>query len=238
MQDLALQSGRIWTSPTGVTGLGGVGQEVGMGELSLQNPHSQQATLTLGLYQLDQSVALGDARIYARVKYGIGAANQTVLLDWSTGNSITLPCGKLTVTAVQTDEQGAPAIKLPLGYATNLTRVFNSGVVLTASLAAGPRSSLGYPTLTQTVGLAPIGPITFRSPLRVKRVQVGDSKGQAVTDLVAIVSGALGFNKFDLANAADSAIRTHGVVVQGGADVTLSSAVGDLGINLCWLLDG
>lgn len=233
-----VQEGVSWTSRGAMNGLGGVGAQVGMGELRLKDPTAQQATLTLGLQPINTNVALGDGRIYAKVVYGIGVANQTVFLDWSQGNSITLPVGKVTLTALQADEKGAPWLPMPAGYVQNPASLFNTGVILTATLARGPRSSLGFPTLTQTVSMAPIGPITWHAPARVKRVLVGEARGQAGSDVTAQVSGALGFNLFQLSNAADSAIRTEGVIVQSGADVTLASPGGVFGVTLCWLLDG
>jgi hypothetical protein len=69
-------------------------------------------------------------------------------------------------------------------------------------------------------------------------VIIGDHRGQAGSDLTVTIAGTNSFNFFDLANAADSMIRTEGVVLQGGtSDVTLNSA-GVFGVPVTWVLDG
>lgn len=235
-----LQSGQIWSSPAGTVGLGGVGREVNLGELGLDDPTAQQACLTLGLQNQTPGLTLGRGRIYAVVRYGIGAACQTVILDWATSNTIELPVGKVNVTAIQVDAKGNPALPMPAGYENpNNAETIDVPIILTASLSKGPRSSLGMPTLSQTINLAANTTVPWSVPRRAKRVMVGDIRGQAASDVSAFVIGALAANAYILANAADSAIRTEGVQIQGGADnVQLNSTNGWNGITLVWFLDG
>lgn len=234
-----VMSGVTWSSAAGVAGLGGMGQQVGVGELELEDNSAQEATLTLGIRNLNPALAFGDGRLYAQIVFGIGSATETMLLDWTATTTITLPVGKVYVTAIQVDAYGHPAATDLAGFAPNPLQSINVPIALTASLAAGQRSSGGMPTLSQTVNLPPIGPIPFRPPQRAKRVLVGDHRGQVASDLEVIVSGSASANRFQLANAADSIIRSEGVVIPGGDDIiTLVSAGGVNLVPICWLLDG
>jgi hypothetical protein len=233
-------SGRTWSSPAGTNGVGGLGAMVALGELELEDPSAQLATLTLGIRNLNPALAFGDGRLYARIDFGIGSANETALLDWTSTTTITIPAGKVTVTAIQVDAYGHPAATDLIGLAPNPAQTINVPIALTASLAVGPRSSTGMPTLTQTIGqLFPAAPVVMRPPQRTKRVLVGDVRGQAGSDLQVTVGGSASQNVFQLGNAADSIIRTEGVVLPGGDDiVALVSAAGVLQVPVCWLLDG
>lgn len=234
-----VMSGLTWSSPAGVAGLGGMGVVVGVGELELEDTSAQEATLTLGIKNLNPALAFGDGRLYAQIVFGIGSASETVLVDWTATTTITLPVGKVNVTAIQVDAYGHPAATDLAGFAPNPAQTINVPIALTASLAAGQRSSGGMPTLSQTVSLPALGPIPFRPPQRAKRILVGDVRGQAGSDLQVMVSGSASFNMFQLGNAADSIIRTEGVVIPGGDDIiSLTSAAGVLGVPICWLLDG
>lgn len=235
-----LNSGQIWSSTQGVAGLGGFGFQQSLGELGLDDPSVQEATLTLGIRNLNPGLAFGDGRIYAQLTFGIGAANEVMLVDWTATTTISLPVGKVNVTAIQTDAFGHPAITDLNGFAPVPAQTINVPITLTASLAAGPRSSPAMPTLTQTIGIPPGGgPVILRPPQRAKRVLVGDHRGQVASDLQVTIGGSLSFNFFQLANPADSIIRTEGVIIPGGDDVVaLTSAAGVLGVPVCWLLDG
>lgn len=234
-----LVSGQIWSSPAGANGLGGVGRQVALGELELADTTVQQAVLTLGLVNRSPGTTLGRGRIYAIVQYGIGSANQTVILDWSQTQSISLPVGKVNVTAMEVDAKGAPLLPMPAGYVVNLAEAIDVPVILTSELAAGDRSSVHAPTLTQTINLGVNITVPWQVPARAKRVLVGDIRGQAASDVTAFVVGSLSGNGFVLANAADSAIRTDGVILPGLTDnVQLNSTGGFNGIVLCWMLDG
>ncbi len=235
-----LQSGQIWSSPNGTVGLGGIGAQQTLGELALEDQSVQVATLTLGVRSLNPGVAFGDGRIYALLTFGIGTANEIALVDWTATTTISLPVGRVNVTAIQTDAFGHPAVVDLNGFAPNPAQVINVPVTLTASLAAGSRSSQGFPTLSQTVNVAAGGgPTILRPPQRAKRVLVGDNRGQVASDLQVTIGGAFSINFFQLANPADSIIRTEGVIIPGGADVVaLTSAAGVFGVPVCWLLDG
>lgn len=234
-----LVSGQIWSTPIGQVGLGGVGREVALGELELNDPTVQQAVLTLGLQNLDPGTQLGTGRIYARIQYGIGSANQTVLIDWAQTQSIALPVGKANVTAIQVDAQGLPALFPGTGTVINPLETIDHRIILTTSLAAGERSSVQAPTLTQTINLAAGVAQQYSVPARGKRVLVGDARGQAASDLLVFLIGSFSTNGFALANAADSAIRTDGVVLPGLTDnIQITSPGGWNGAVICWLLDG
>lgn len=234
-----LASGQIWSTPIGMVGLGGVGNQVSLGQFELPSTVAQQATLTLGLTNLAPGFALGTGRIYAIIKYGVGTANQTVILDWAQGTSIALPCGKITVDAMEVDAKGAPIMPMPAGYVVNPAENIAVRVILTASLSVGDRSSLAAPTLTQTINLAAGVTVPWQVPARGKRVLVGDPRGLLATDVQAFIVGSLSMNTFVLANAGDSAIRTDGVILPGFTDnVQLLSPGGFNGIVLSWLLDG
>lgn len=246
-------SGITWSSPAGVFGLGGVGREVNIGELLVQPEETrtmrgpettasipQVATITLGIRNTNPAVFLSaGGRIYARITYGVGNSNEEVLIDWTEQQSITLPAGKFTITACQADALGLPFVNNNFGFILNPAEVFNAGVILNASCVAGVRSSSTFATLTQTVAVPPGAVSVFvRPPQRAKRVIIGDHRGQAGSDLTVTIAGTNSFNFFDLANAADSMIRTEGVVLQGGtSDVTLNSA-GVFGVPVTWVLDG
>ncbi len=235
-----LQSGQIWSSPAGTLGLGGIGAQQGLGELALEDPAVQQATLTLGIRSLNPGVAFGDGRIYAQLTFGIGAANEVALVDWTATTTVSLPVGKVNVVAIQTDAFGHPAVVDLNGFAVNPVQTINTPITLTASLAAVPRSSQAMPTLTQTVNVqAGGGPVIMRPPQRAKRVLIGDPRGQVLSDLQVTIGGSNALNFFQLVNPADSIIRTEGVIIPGGADVVaLTSVAGVFGVPVCWLLDG
>lgn len=233
-----VQSGQIWSTPAGGVALGGVGREVAMGELGLQNPAEQQAVLSLGLQQPNQGVNFGTGRIFARVVYGIGCASQSVVVDWGKATSISLPVGHVTLTAIQTDAAGSPALPLPTGYVQNPGETLITPVILTASLAAGDRSSLHAPTVSQNFDFAAGALVGLIPPQRAKGLIVGDPRGQALSDIrVDVVSGN-SVNRFFLANANDSAIRTTGIELGTAYRVIVSSPGGVNNVFFTWLLDG
>ena len=236
-----IQSGQIWSTPVGALGLGGIGSEVNLGELALNDSSGtqveQEAVLTLGL-QRPLDVNWGGGRIYAKVLFGIGTANQTVYLDWFSGNSIELPVGKCTVTAVQTDMQGAPVMPLPAGYALRPGDTVDTRVILTASLAAGERASIAAPTLSQTFDFAAGILTVIRVPPRAKHVVIGDPRGQVASDLRVEILGSNGINRFFLVNPADSPIRTTGVVLGQADNLQILSPAGIASIPITWLLEG
>lgn len=230
--------GSIWSS-TASGGLGGYGKRVNVGELKLADQHAQQATLTLGLANLNTSKPMGPGRVYAIVTYGIGASNQTVILDWSQGTSICLPVGVLNVGAIEVNFTGAPALEMPVGFAPPSFHPIVAQFSLTASLSAGPRCSLGMPTLTQSFSLEAGDSFDWPVPTRAKRVLVGERRTVTTTDLLVSVNGPQCINAYDLADPSDSFVRTNGVSLPGLSDsVTISSASGAKFITLCWFLDG
>lgn len=234
-----VMSGQIWSTPAGAANaLGGVGNVVAMGELELADPTVQQATLTLGLQQPNAGTNFGTGRIMAQISYGIGSANQTLIVDWGKATSVALPVGRTTITAIQTDSQGAPALTLPAGYAIQPGDTLITPVILTASLAAGDRSSVHAPTVTQNFSFAAGALVGLIPPTRAKALIVGDPRGQALSDIrVDVVSGN-SVNRFFLANANDSAIRTTGIVLGTAYRVIVSSPGGVNNVYFCWLLDG
>jgi hypothetical protein len=235
-----LKSGLTWSPPVaGVLGVGGYGAEVNVGELSLSDPTPQLSTLSLSMTSLNPNVAFGDGRLYAKITFGIGAATETILVDWIQGQTIVLPAGKVNIVAVQADAFGHPFILDSNGYAPNLAQTINVPLRLTASLAYGIRPGIFPPTLTQTAGqLFPAAPALYIPPARAKRVLVGDVRGQALSDLQVDLQGAASFNILNLGNAADSVVRTEGVVIPGNDQMQLTSAAGVIGVVICWLLDG
>lgn len=239
------QSGQIWSSPLGLNGIGGaVGTEANLGELALEDQSAQMSTLTLGLRSTRSNFLLTTGRVYAVVTYGVGTSNNTVILDWSTCNTISLPTGKATITAMQVDAKGSPALPLPtttgiIPYVTDGSQLIGVPLILTAQLAAYERSSQGWPTVTQVIDLAePNAQVRLVVPVRTKAVIVGDSRGQAGSDITVNIQGNTGTTMYDLANAADSAIRTTGVLVGGASSILLRSVGGHLGVPVIWLLDG
>lgn len=214
-----------------ILGLGGAGRTVGMGELSLPDIGcGQMATLTLNLRSLDNNqLDIGPGNIRARVKYGIGAiGSDEVELDWGFGTSITLPVGRCTITAIEVGD----------ATGTNMPRQ----IMLTAQLAQGPRSSLGWPTLTDAFLLAAGVPHTIVPPARARRLLVTDYRGIAGSDItvdVTMLNGAI--NRFNLATAADSIIRTEGVFLPATTTLVAITSVAGTAANhiaACFLLDG
>lgn len=228
--------GLTWTAPviTGqapILGLGGSGRTVGMGELSLPDIGcGQMATLTLNMRSLDNNqLDMGPGNIRARVKYGVGAiGHDEVELDWGFGSSITLPVGRCTLTAIEIGD--STGINMP------------RRIMLTAQLAKGPRSSLGWPTLTESFVLAAGVAHTMVPPARARRLLVTDYRGIAGSDItvrITMLNGAV--NLFALATAADSPIRTEGVMLPATTTlVSVTSAAGTAANHIAavFLLDG
>lgn len=229
--------GKMWTAPViagqaPIVGLGGAGSIVSLGELSLPNIDCpQMATLTLNMRSQDnQALVIGPGAVRARVDYSVGAIpSDRVELDWGFETSIVLPCGRCTISAIEVgDATGAG----------NMPR----RMMLTAQLAAGPRSSLGWPTLTESFFLAAGVPNVLIPPARARRLLVTDYRGIAGTDLIVditMLNGAI--NRFVLATAADSAIRTDGVFLPATTYEVRVTSAGGTGVNhiaACFLLDG
>lgn len=233
-----VMTGQIWSSLAGTNALGGIGREVAMGELELEDTTAQQAVLTLGMQQSDPTGTFGAGRILARIKYGIGSASQTMIIDWALKNAIELPAGKVTITAIQTDAQGWPAIPLPGGLAPRPADGIFTPVILTTSLAAGDRASVHSPTLTLAYGLPPAGAIGFQCPAGAKGIIVTDPRGQVLSDIQVDVFASRAVNRFFLVNPADSAIRTTGVTLGDAALVELLSPGGIDHVGIVWLLEG
>jgi len=233
-----VMTGQIWSSPAGTNALGGIGREVAMGELELEDSTAQQAVLTLGMQQTDPTGTFGAGRILARLKYGIGSASQTIVIDWALKNAIELPAGKVTITAIQTDAQGWPAIPLPGGLAPRPADGIFTPVILTSSLAAGDRGSVYAPTLTLSYGLPPAGTIGFQCPAGSKGILVTDPRGQALSDIQVDIFASRGVNRLFLVNPADSAIRTTGVILGDASVVELLSPGGIDHVGIVWLLEG
>jgi hypothetical protein len=234
-----LKSGLTWSSPQGTVGLGGFGRQATIGELSLPDPLPQISTLTLTMKSLNPNIAFGDGRLYAQLTFGIGAATETIFVDWTQTQTIALPAGKVNVTAVQADAFGHPFLLDSNGFTPDPTQTIQIPIQLTASLASGIRPGIFPPILTQTAGrLFPADVHLYVPPPRAKRVLVGDVRGQALSDLQVQLGGSASFNIFNLGNAADSMIRTEGVIIPGNDAMQLSSAAGVIGVVICWLLDG
>jgi hypothetical protein len=202
-----------------------------MGELSLPDIGcAQMGTLTLNMRSLDNNqLDIGPGNIRARVKYGVGAiGHDEVELDWGFGSSITLPCGRCTLTAVEVGD----------ATGSNLPR----RIMLTAQLAKGPRSSLGFPTLTNSFRLVAGVGVNIVPPARARRLLVTDYRGIAGSDVqVRLTMLNAAVNLFALATAADSVIRTEGVFLPATTTmVNILSPAGTAGnhIAACFLLDG
>jgi hypothetical protein len=229
--------GLTWSAPVianqaPIVGLGGAGRVVGMGELSLPDISCpQMATLTLNMRNQDNpQTDIGPGNIRARVKYGVGAIpHDEIELDWGFETSIVLPCGRCTIYAYEVGDSTGAA---------NMPR----RILLTAQLAAGPRSSLGWPTLTESFVLAAAVPNVLVPPARARRLLVTDYRGIAGSDVtvrITMLNGAV--NLFSLATAADSAIRTDGVFLPATTttvSVTSAAGTGANHIAACFLLDG
>lgn len=223
--------GFSWSTPTTnppTGGLGGVGRQVGMGELSLPELEKpQMATLLLGMRNLENR-AFGNGTIRALIKYGIGAIpHEELWVDWSWGTSIEIPAGQCSVTAAE------------FGIVSGSSKNIQVRILLTAMLVAGPRSSLGWPTFTEQFHLTIASPELMQPPARAKRLLVGD-KGVANSKVIVTVR-ALGIDTtYDLGNAADSAIRTDGIVLPGATTLITFATTALLGSDIfaCFLLDG
>jgi len=212
-------------------GLGGIGRQANMGELSLPNyQYPSMSTLLLQMRNLyNPGIDIGPGNIRALAKYAVGAVpNDEVMLDWTFGTSISIPAGKVTVTAVEYGVgSGNRNIAVP--------------IFLSAQLVPGPRFSTAAPTLTFAFTLAATVAESMAPPARARRLLVGDRRGQAASDVIVTVTALNARNTYNLGNAADSAIRTEGVVLPGATTmVSFVSAAGtgnDL-ITVCFLLDG
>lgn len=231
--------GRAWSyllvpGQAAINGLGGVGRRISLGDLTLPgSPTSgQMATLVLNVYDIyGREVNLGPGNIRAHVSYGVGAIGKDeVRLDWGPGTSIQLPAGHCNVDAVE------------IGTSSGIANI-SGPIRLSAQLVPGPRMSLGWPTYTDVFALEAQSVVHLViPPRRAKRLWVGDYRGQAGSDL-NVTLHMLGNSTalYQLANAADSAIRTDGIVLPGTTTrIDFASAAGTAGnlITACFLLDG
>jgi hypothetical protein len=212
-------------------GLGGIGRQANMGELTLPDyQFPAMSTLLLQMRNLyNPGINIGPGNIRAIAKYAVGAVpNDEVMLDWTFGTSISLPAGKVTLTAVEYGVgSGNRNIAVPL--------------FLSAQLVPGPRFSTAAPTLTFAFVLTATVAESMAPPARAKRLLVGDRRGQAASDVIVTIEALNARNTYNLGNAADSAIRTEGVILPGATTmISFVSATGtgnDL-ITVCFLLDG
>jgi hypothetical protein len=229
--------GCTWTAPliagqTPITGLGGTGRVVAMGDLSLPNLEAaQMCTLLLGMRSLDNPDRdLGPSNIRGRVQYGVGAIGQEeVRLDWGFETSITLPAGHVHVEAYEHgDASGAHGIPVR--------------IMLTAMLVKGCRQSQAWPTYTESFFLVDNVPEFIVPPPRARRLIVSDYRGQAGSDITVITRALNGAeNFFNLANAADSAIRTTGIVLSNTTtmvEIESAAGTGIEHVTATFLLDG
>jgi hypothetical protein len=231
-----LENGSNWSSPKGIAGLGGFGREISIGEYNLHEiPYPVVATLILAKRTLEELPAVPgqDGCIAARIVYGIGTASDEILVDWNFGSSITMPAGTGHVNVYA--QQRSPWLDGTNG------EMFQR-VHLAAMLAAGSRSSLGAPTLSQITFikpfLLPADVVIVPVPNRAKRLQVNSSKG-ATSDVQVNLNTGLAVAKFTLAG--DPELRWQGVIIPGATrQVSLTSNVGEtvLPVTLNWILDG
>jgi hypothetical protein len=214
-----------------IYGLGGAGRVANLGELILpEYAFPSMSTVLLGLRNLDNSDRdIGPGNIRALIKYAVGAVpNDEVLLDWGYETSISVPAGKVALTAI---EYGTGS-----GF-----RNISSRIMLTAQLVPGPRFSTAAPTLTFSFDLGDNIAEFLVPPARAKRLLVGDWRGIAGTNLQVTVRALDSDNLYDLSNPADSAIRTEGVILPSSTTRIQFLSLGGTNnhlITVCFLLDG
>jgi len=228
--------GLTWVAPNipgqvKPNGLGAIGRQANMGELTLPDyQFPSMSTLLLQMRNLhNPGIDIGPGNIRALAKYAVGAVpNDEVLLDWSFGTSISIPAGKVTLTAIEYGVgSGNHNMSVP--------------IFLSAQLVPGPRYSTAAPTLTYSFQLDAGVPELMPPPARAKRLLVGDVRGQAGSDLVVEIRALNARTMYNLGNAADSAIRTEGVVLPGATTMISITSAGGTGNDLvyaCFLLDG
>lgn len=214
--------GSSWRTPDPIaTNVGLNGQaEVTVGEYTLATVLPEMVTIKLGLQNLNPNLPLGGGQLQARITFGVGTANQTVLADWADGTTLHLPAGKITVQAITT--------AIPL-----MTPIY-----LTAQIARGDRSSPWSATLTYVVNVG-VAAVIIPIPRAAKAVMVGSQKGITSDVKVSIFGHGATWNFFSLNQPADSLIRTSGVRLYGSADnVQLTSAGGEVQVIVCFILEG
>ena len=228
--------GLSWVAPNipgqaKLLGLGGIGRQANMGELTLPNyQYPAMSTCLLQMRNLhNPGIDIGPGNIRAILKYAVGAVpNDEVMLDWSWGTAISIPAGKVTLTAVEYGVgSGSNNIAVP--------------IFLSAQLVPGPRYSTAAPTLTFAFQLAQNVPELMEPRARAKRLLVGDRRGVAGSDIIVTVTALNSRNTYDLGNVADSAIRTEGVVLPGATTMISINSAGGTGLDLvtvCFMLDG
>lgn len=212
-------------------------QERTVAELSLPNitgPEVATILLTRKVTQTFSVAGTANGRLLARISYGIGVANDSILIDWSLGTSIMVPVtprSKVNVTAVQIGADPNNPTDPTMG----------ESFVLSAMIARGARSSLGAPTLSYVIPTVPqIGFVFVAVPNRAKRVIVQPPLG-AASNVHAQLETALTGSPF-LANLVnDSQLRTTGIVLAGNdINVLLSTngAAAETLVKVIFLLDG
>ncbi len=212
-------------------GLGGSGRVIGMGELSLPDLEKpQMATLLLGMRNRDNpDLDIGPGNIRAKIVYGVGGvAAEEFLCDWTFQQSVSVPAGRCTLTAIEVG-------------GTSGNKNMACRVMLTAQLVAGPRSSIAWPTLTDSFPLDAGVPETFPPPNRARRLIVSDYRGGALSDLEVTIHARDADNLYLLNYLGDAAIRTEGVVIPGGTTMIEVLSPGGTALNkifVCFLLDG
>lgn len=214
-----------------IYGIGGSGRQANMGELILpEYAFPAMSTVLLGMRNLDNPDRdIGPGNIRALLKYAVGAVpNDEVLLDWGYETSISIPAGKVTCTAIE------------YGVGSG-NRNMSSRIMLTAQIVPGPRFSTAAPTLTFSFDLGVNVMEAVVPPSRAKRLLVGDWRGITGTDLQVTVKALDADNLYFLNNAADSAIRTIGVVLPSATTQVQFLSPGGTNnhlITCCFLLDG
>lgn len=198
-------------------GLGGDAHAVGVGEFHIEDALPGMCTLTLGLAILAPKPGVANPLfgfIVADLAIGNGASGYKFQMDWAHGSAISIPCGSVTVNAVQRG-------------------VIDYKVKLSASLALGTRGGYIPPTFSYHETLpAGAGTQYVLVPERARTLVVPRTQPAAIADVSIVVlrgTGGLGalVAQYSHAVASDSPIWTTGVLLPSDAFfVGCSSVIG------------
>lgn len=194
--------GASWNGQLGQLGLpGGDGSELALPQFTPSGP-PRLYEVHLTQRSLNDPNILSQSNIYARITYGVGAANHEVVCDWKQGSRILIPGGNIQVTARQV---GPNTCQLLLGVSISKS----AG----GHLAAPTFTPSGYDTGSGVAGLTNFA---LMIPQRASRLIVRPGRSaDTVTGSLSVQHVRVYCNNSEWHTATTPELCQNGVLLPG-----------------------